>query len=211
MVYRIQILKESKRFLLFLLFLSVTNLVGQENIQIELNIYSSRHGTGDLNGVSFTSNYIKPINKNFSYLFSIGGSTHHGKDELLFNVEGRDIDSSILFTTSGIQLGIGLDYKFINTYKHKFRFRLIPFIRYQSTSIPDVSTILFPPLTELPFPVIVFEQNSPSETLAVGLESNFIYNFRLFKTLSINILGSFQFDSNGDTLRGLGLGLVKSF
>ncbi|TXD53501.1 MULTISPECIES: hypothetical protein [unclassified Polaribacter] len=172
---------------------------------------SSRHGTGDLNGISFSSNYIKPIKKNLSYLITIGGSTHQGKNELIYNLNGKDIDGSILYTTSGIQLGFGLDYNLIKIKKHKFNVRLIPFIRYQSTSIPDVSTILYPPITELPLPVIYFEQFRPSETIAAGLESNLIYNLTLFNTVSLNLIASFQFDTNGDTLRGLGIGLVKTF
>ncbi|MDR9400218.1 MAG: hypothetical protein RI558_02250 [Psychroflexus sp.] len=213
MEYRIQILKESKNFFYFLFFLVVFNtaVFAQKNSRIELNFMRSIHGTGDLSGYNFSSNYINPISTKLSYVFSVGGFTHSGSKSLLFAFDDRFIDSSILYTTSGIQLGFGLDYKFINSKKHKFHFRMIPNLRYQSTSIPDVSTILYPPLTELPFPVIVFENNSPSETIAAGIESDLLYNFKLNNTISINLLGSLQFDTNGDTIRGFGLGIVKSF
>jgi hypothetical protein len=211
MVYLIQILRESKRYIIFSLLLYSSILYSQKNTQLELNISRSTHGTGDINGFNFSSNYINTINNKLSYLISFGGSTHHGKDVLFYNVDNRNIDGSILFTTSGIQLGFGLDYKFINFKTHTFRFRLVPFLRYQSTSIPDVSTILFPPLTELPIPVIFFEQNTPSETLAIGLETNIVYNFSVSSSISLNLVGSFQFDTNGDTIRGFGLGIAKSF
>ncbi len=211
MEYPIRILKESKKFIFFFLLVSNTALFAQKNSHIELNFVRSLHGTGDISGFNFAGNYISSINKSFSLVFSFGGSTHSGTDSLLYTLDERTIDSSILYTTSGIQVGYGLDYKFFNLKKHKFIFRIIPFLRYQSTSIPDSRSFLFPPITELPFPVIVFENNSPSETIAVGLESNLIYNYKLSSSFSINLLGSFQFDTNGDTVRGFGLGIVKSF
>jgi hypothetical protein len=213
MEYRIQILKESKNFFYFLFFLVVFNtaVFAQKNSHIELNVVRSVHGTGDISGFNFAGNYISSINKSFSLVFSFGGSTHSDKDVLIFDVDDRVIDGSILYTTSGIQVGFGFGYNFINANRHKFVLRLVPFGRYQSTSIPDVSTILYPPLTELPFPVIVFENNSPSETIAAGIESDLIYNFKLNNTISINLLCSLQFDTNGDTIRGFGLGIVKSF
>lgn len=211
MEYRIQILKESKKLIFLYLLVFNSIIFAQKDSNVELNIMRSIHGTGDISGFNFSCNYVSSMNNSFSYVISIGGSTHSDKDVLIFDFDDRVIDSSILYTTSGIQVGLGFDYNFINADRHKFVLRLVPFGRYQSTSIPDVSTVLFPSLTELPFPVIVFENNSPSETIAAGIESNLLYNFKLNNTISINLLGSLQLDTNGDSIRGFGLGIVKSF
>jgi len=211
MGYLMQTLKEGKFILLIILICFTTTLSAQDNFNLELNISSSKNGSGDLSGFHFNANFVKSLKNNFCYVISIGGSTHQRKNELFFTINGRENDGSILYVTSGFQVGFGMDYKFINFEKHKFGIRIIPFGRYQSTSLPDVVTTLFPIITELTFPVIYFEQTSPSQTLAVGLDTSFIYNIKLYKSFSLNLLGNFQFDTNGDTIRGLGLGVVKSF
>lgn len=211
MRYLIRTLKESKFIFLIILFSCTSTISAQDNFNLELNMSRSKHGSGDLSGFNFSVNFVKPIKKNLSYVISVGGSTHQQKKELFFTIDGIDNDGSILYVTSGFQVGFGLDYKFINFDKHKFGIRLIPFGRYQSTSLPDVVTILYPIITDLPIPVIYFEQTTPSQTIAVGLNTSLFYNIKLHKTLSLNLLGSFQFDSNGDNIIGYGLGLVKSF
>lgn len=64
---------------------------------------------------------------------------------------------------------------------------------------------------DVPFPIIYFEQTSPAQTIAVGLDASLVYNIKVYKSISVNLLGSFQFDTNGDNIIGYGLGLVKSF
>ena len=211
MVYRMQILRESKYLALIFLILCSWTFRAQDGYNLELNITGSKHGSGDLLGFNYNINFVKPMKNNFSYVISVGGSTHQRKNELFFTVNGRENDGSILYVTSGFQVGYGLDYKFINSEIHKFGIRLTGFARYQSTSLPDAVTTLYPPLTSVTFPVIYFEQSSPSQTFALGLDINLIYNIKIYKSISLNLLGSFQFDTNGDNIIGLGLGFVKSF
>lgn len=211
MEYLMQILKESKFIFLMFFVWSMSMSYAQNNFDLEFNTLRSKHGSGDLLGINFNTSFIKPIKKNLSYVITAGGSTHQRKKELFFTINGIENDGSILFVTSGFQVGFGMDYKFINFDIHKFGIRLIPFGRYQSTSLPDAVTTLFPIITDIPFPAIYFEQTSPSQTLAVGIDTSLIYNIKLHKTFSLNFLGSFQFDTNGDNIIGYGLGLVKAF
>ena len=211
MEYLFQTFKENKFIFLIILIWCITATSAQDNFSLELNMSRSKHGSGDFLGFDFSTNFVKPIKKNLSYVISVGGSTHQRKKELFFTINGVENDGSILYVTSGFQVGFGLDYKFVNLDKHKFGIRLIPFGRYQSTSLPDAVTTLFPIITDVPFPVIYFERTSPSQTLAVGVDTSLIYTIKLYKTFSLNLFGSFQFDTNGDNIIGYGLGIVKSF
>lgn len=211
MAFLFQTLKESKFILPFILLLCSYSTRGQDVFNLEANMLLTMHGTGDMIGLSYNTSFVKPIKNNLSYVISVGGSTHQWKDELIFNINGRVNDGSILYVTSAFQLGYGFDYKFINSSKHKLGVRLTSFGRYQSTSLPDSRTILYPLITGVDFPVIYFSQTSPSQTFAVGLDTNLIYKIKVYKTISLNFVGSFQFDTNGDNIIGFGLGIVKSF
>ena len=211
MEYRFQILKGNKYLALVLLMLCSYSIKAQDGFNLELNMLRTKHGTGDMLGFSFNTNFVKPIKKNLSYVISVGGTTHQQKDELFFTVNGRENDGSIVDVTSGFQIGYGLDYKLINSKNHKLGIRLVAFGRYQSTSLPDSRSILYPIITDVPFPVIYFGRTSPAQTFAAGLDTSLIYNIRVYKSFSLNLLGSFQFDTNGDNIIGYGAGIVKSF
>jgi len=211
MEYRFQILKGSKLIISILLCFSSWSIAAQDGFHLELNVLRTKHGTGDMLGMSYNTNFVKRFKKNLSYVISVGGSTHQWKRELFFTVNGRENDGSILNVTSGFQVGFGLDYKFINSKNHKFGIRGLAFCRYQSTSLPDAFSILYPIITGVDFPVIYFEQTSPSQTFAVGLDLSLVYNIRIYKSFSLNLIGDFQFDTNGDNIIGYGTGIVKSF
>lgn len=210
MVSRMQISKESNLVFLLLLFLFQISYGQGEPIKfIELDVARSIHGSGDLRGINFSSNYVFQKNR-FSQLVFIKGTIHDGEDTQIFELPGGRInDGSIRYTTAGVQVGYGIRYGFIKLKKHDTEIGVNGFGRYQSSSLYDVLTTYFAPLSDLPFPVAVFEHFESARTYAVGLNLILSHRFQITETVGIKAFGDFQYDTNGDTIRGYGLGISK--
>jgi hypothetical protein len=201
----------SKIIAFLLLILSSLSLYGQDmtSKSVELELARSKHGSGDLTGFSFASNYIFTKNR-FSQLVFIEGSIHDGEYTLIFDTpDGLTNDGSIRYTTAGVQVGYGVRYSLFEFKNQKTEVGLNGLIRYQSTSLYDTVTILFPALTDIPFPVVVLGQESDARTIALGSKLILSHRVALTKTIDLKALGSFQYDTNGDTIGGYGLGISK--
>lgn len=204
-----QISKESNLIIVLLFFLSQIGY-GQREAKkfIELDFASSIHGSGDLQGINFSSSYVFQKNR-FSQLVFIKGTIHDGEDTQIFELpDGRINDGSIRYTTAGVQVGYGVRYSFIKLDKHDTEIGVNGFARYQSSSLYDAFT-RFSSLPDIPFPVVILEHTEPARTYAVGLNIILSHRFRITESVGIKAFGDFQFDTNGDTIRGVGLGISK--
>jgi hypothetical protein len=180
--------------------------------QIELIGGRSVHGSGDTRGLNFSVEYSKYFKKRLNWSASIGGTIHDGVFPVLYEYPtGVQNDGSIRYTTAGLQVLTHLGYNFIKSRKNELLFRLGSVLRYQSSSYWDVVTVLYPPLTGLPYPVVVFENSTPQRTIAIGGTTQLKYSYTTKRNISIGILGGFQFDTNGDNISHLSLTIGKRF
>jgi hypothetical protein len=206
-----RILQGSKLYLLFFIFSLTLN--GQEitSKTIELDVSNTVHGSGDLGGLSFSSNYVFKKNK-YSQLIFIEGTIHDGENLLIFDApDGRTVDGSIRSTTAGVQVGYGIRYDVLRFNKQYTSIGLSSFLRYQSSSLYDVVSIYYPQLTEFPIPLIAFEHLESARTYAVGLKLIVSHTIKLTRALDLRLHGNFQFDSNEDSIRGYGIGIAKTW
>jgi hypothetical protein len=204
----------TKYYLLLLLFVG-NNAISQtvsNKRQIELIVGRSVHGTGDTRGLNFSVEYSKYFKKRLNWSASIGGTIHDGVYPIFFEYPaGVQNDGSIRYTTAGLQVLAHLGYNFIKSSRHELLFRLGSALRYQSSSYWDVFSVLYPPITGLAYPVVVFENSTPQRTFAVGGTTQIKYSYTTSRHISLGIFGGFQFDSNGDTISHLSFTIGKRF
>ena len=175
-----------------------TNIAG-------LSAGRSRHGSGDINGFIFTTEYSRYIKKSFSLGVSISGTIHDGSSPLFFTGSGRSIDGSIRYTVAGFQLSPTVGYSFVKTPRHEILARLGGLLRYQSSSLPDDFIIYYPAFTGLPFPVIVFNHTTPLRTFTIGATGQLFYYFNVTEKIFAGVIAGFQFDSGGDNISQVGI------
>lgn len=204
----------TKYFLLPLLFFSIQSFsqVTIPKNQIELIAGRSVHGSGDSRGLNFSVEYSKYFKKRLIWSASIGGTIHDGVFPLFYEYpSGVQNDGSIQYTTAGLQILTHLGYNFFNSAKNELLFRLGSVLRYQSSSYWDAVTVLYPPLTGLPYPVVVFENSLPQRTFAIGGTTQIKYSYTTKRKISFGMLAGFQFDTNGDNISHISLTIGKRF
>lgn len=197
-------------FFLSTLLLSI-HIFCQEK-KIELQAGRSFNGTGDIRGVGLSLEYSKTIKKKFDWTVSIGSNIHDGSFPILFEyTSGNMVDGSVRYTTAGMQAAYSLGYSFIKTGGSDLRLKIGGLLRFQSTSYYDDVTVLYPTLTGLSYPVIVFRNSNPQRTVSAGLITQFGYKVNVNKKICVGVVGSFQFDTNGDNISQLMLSLGRRF
>lgn len=200
-----------KYFTTFFILLCSFNLTAQ-NKQLQLSIGYSKHGTGDMRGYSFSVDYSKKMKKKFEWTVSIGSTIHDYIFPLVYEYPvGNTVDASIRSTTAGIQSSFSVGYCFLNSKTNKLKMSLGGLIRYQSSSYYDAVAVLYPALTSLPYPVVVFQNTTPQKTVSIGAIANLSYNYKISPKLGIGTLAAFQFDSNGDNISQLSISLCRYF
>ena len=204
----------TKYLLISFLFSSLNSFsqVTTPKKQIELIAGRSVHGSGDSRGLNFSVEYSKHFKKKLNWSASIGGTIHDGVFPVFYEYPtGVQNDGSIKYTTAGLQVLTHLGYNFFKSAKNELLFKLGSVLRYQSSSYWDVVTVLYPPLTGLPYPVVVFENSTPQRTFAVGGTTQIKYSYTIKQKISLGILAGFQFDTNGDNISHLSLTIGKIF
>ncbi len=172
----------------------------------------SSHGTGDMRGISFATEYENYFKNKFSWAIALGGTIHDGFEPLFYaDTRGRAIDGSIRYTTAGLQISSHFGYDFIRTIKHEFQFKAGGLLRYQSSSYFDELQINYPTGTGFPVPVIILENKTPQKTYTAGASFQLLYHYTFKNNLCIGILGGFQLDTNGDNISQLSLIIGKRF
>jgi hypothetical protein len=177
-----------------------------------VGLAKSKHGLGDVSGLAFNTELSWRQHKSIYWTATVGGSIHDGEKALLYTAPaGNTVDGSIRHTTAGVQASWGPGYQFFKHTRHEAGLNLGVLLRYQSTSYFDVVTILYPPITGLPIPVVYFENLTPARSFALGGKGGISYSFITRRNLVFRLSGEFQIDTNGDVLSQTGLTFGKRF
>ena len=197
--------------ILFLL-LVINHAVHAQSRQVQFSFGPSKNGTGDIKGLSYKFDYTKYFKKKLSWQIGLGGDIYDGVTPLYFEYPaGNQIDGSYRYTTAGLQLGVDIRYSIFKTDVHEIILSAGGLVRYQTSSASDALNILYSPITNLPFPVIVLENTSPQTTISIGASPKFGYNYTIKKKIGIGFLSGFQFDTNGDTILHFLITLSRRF
>jgi hypothetical protein len=187
---------------------------GQDNLSKEssltFSIGKSVHGSGDIPGFIFSAGYAKQIKKSFLWNANISATLHDGKYPVYFTTPaGNMVDGSYRYTTGGMQGSFLGSYNFLKNNIHKLEIRLGAVLRYQSSSYYDVVSVYYPAATGLPIPVLVIENTTPQRTVAIGAIGEVYYGYKITPKLILGVIGGFQVDTNGDTIRYTGLSISR--
>jgi hypothetical protein len=204
-----------KGSIVFFLLASLSFTSYSQNLykrQIEIIAHRSFNGSGDIWGPGFTVQYKNYFKKRLSWGIWLGCTIHDDVWPLDFiDSNGRHYDISIRNTTAGLQGGGNLGYSVVRNKAHEFKFELGGLVRYQSTSTPDITNVLYPAGTGIPFPVYVFQHTSPQRTLAVGANLQIQYNFTFNNKISIGAMAGWQLDTNGESILPIGITVGRRF
>jgi len=203
------------RVLGFLFFLFFFNTFSQNDStsNLEFGFGRSIHGTGDTPGYYFGFNYLNSISNKWHFQIGFEGTLNDSPDfGLIFEDDlGNVFDGSLHTVTSGFQLVSGVKYNFIQNSRHELGIGLLAIFRYQATSLSDVIDTLFPPITNLPFPVRNIIRFGPGRTFAVGGSIRLQYRYIFNNDFYLGINGAIQTDTNGDTIPNYFLTFGKTF
>lgn len=207
-----------RNILIYLCFLYSLKTMAQSPPKVstqvlQLLIGRSKHGTGDVNGISFNTAYSNYFKKKICWAVEFGGTIHDGSVPIFYtDMNGNMVDGSYYWTTGGIQVTGKIGYAVIRTSNQELQTSLGAMLRYQSTSYYDFLAVIWPAAgTGLDFPVIVLKNNSPTRTFSIGGIGAISYNYTFNNLISVGLLGGFQIDSNGDTISELGFTIGKRF
>ncbi len=179
---------------------------------LELNTQYSRHGSGDLEGVFVNTDYTKFLKKNWNYSVGLGYSIHDGSAPLFYtDTDGMIHDGSYRYTTAGVQLQGMLGRNIIRTKHHHASVSLGALTRYQSSSASTGWGMYTLPPSDFPYPFYILRNHTPQRTVSVGALVKVAYAYALSPKVSIGITGSFQTDTNGDSIQQLGLLVRRNF
>lgn len=209
-------MKKPALFLFFIhihFFLLAQSTTPESRSSLQFNFGRSFNGTGDISGFQYGLTFAKSLGKKTYWSVGFEGTLHDDErtTSTFDDGEGNTFESKSRYVTGGIQLVGNFGYDFIKNFKHAFGLSVGPLIRYQSSSIPDSRSTLFPIVTDLPFPVERTEYTNPFRTIALGavLKLNYYYTFD--SNFMLGLTGGFQTDTNGDTISYLSLGFGKRF
>ena len=200
-------MKSSIRLIVLLLgcFCYYIPAIAQNNINLpgqslSISAGSTKAGTGDVTGIQIGVEYEKFFRKRLSWSADLVTTIHNQEDPIFYIDEvGQKHDMSLRFTTAGIQIGGKVSYYFVRSSQWAAGLRVGTFIRRQSSSLPDISTTIYPILTGQPFPLTAFENNTPQTTYSVGGTLNFFANYTIKQKVYIGAGTGLQLDTNGDT------------
>lgn len=171
------------------------------NQAIKLNAGRGKLGTGDIQGLMLGVEYERYFQKRLSWSTELGMTIHDGSDLLLVTEANGEVhDLSYRYTTAGAQLAGKIGYHFLRTKNWDAGIRIGGLFRYQSSSVPDDVTMLFPIATGLPVPVFINENTSPQRTYSVGGISQLFVSYTIKKKIILGLVTGLQLDTNGDTI-----------
>lgn len=162
-----------------------------------------QHGTGDLPGYSYGLHLNTLMGESqLFWIIGFEGSLHNQKQLPFYfdDSNGEEFDGTLNDVTGGFQLSMGLGIDFLQSKKNSLSISLNPLIRYQSTSINYYQEIQYPALTGYPMPIRIIYNKEDQTTIAVGGALQLAYDHYLSKTIFLGAMGSFQMDTNEDTL-----------
>lgn len=179
---------------------------------LNISIGSSFHGTGDMRGVIVNTGYSKYYKSRIGLSLLLGATLHDKSNPLFYTgPRGENIDGSIRYTTGGLQFSGLMGYSLIKTTNHRFEIRAGGLLRYQSSSLANDVTILYPAGSGLPVPVLILRNYDSQRTFTVGASAQLFYNYKISQKLSAGLLAGFQTDTNGDVIRQLSISVGRTF
>ncbi|WAC14598.1 hypothetical protein [Dyadobacter pollutisoli] len=166
---------------------------------LTVNMGTSKTGTGDLYGIVLGFEYEKMFRPKLSWSSELGMTIHDGSDMMIVTWDdGTKEDLSFRHTTAGIQLAGKLGYHFVKSAHMDAGVKLGGLVRYQSSSLPNDRTIVFPLATGYPLPLTLIRNTEPQRTVAVGGLLQLFARYTFGKNIVAGLSTGFQADSNGD-------------
>lgn len=174
----------------------------------------SRHGSGDMNGIVFGTEYSRYTTNKTSFNYYFRGSINNGIDRIFISntITGTQQDASIRYTTAGVQTGIDVRHSFIRSQQHELLIGLGVFGRYQSASNgSDGYSLYYPAVTGVPTILVEYNNRTPQKTYSAGGLIQLQYNFTFPGNITVGLAPGFQTDTNGDAILQAVLILGKRF
>lgn len=184
-----------KKIVPVLLFVFCINAFAQQttNKSFQFEVGTSFNGSGDIRGYAINSEFSNFFKKKLSYSIGLGATIHDGEySSYTYDNTGKQVFSTLNYTVAGLQASGKLGYSFIRSNKSDFGVRLGTILRFQSTSSDNV---------ENNSGTIYINNYEPLRRLSIGAISELYYNYNINQKLFIGISGTFQIDTNGDTIR----------
>lgn len=181
---------------------------------LQLAVGYSRHGSGDMNGIVFGTEYSRYTSKTKSFNYYFRGSINNGIDKIIINNSntGTRQDASIRYTTAGVQSGIDVRHSFIRNQQHELLIGLGVFGRFQSASNgSDGYSLYYPAVTGVPTILVEYNNRTPQKTYSAGALIQLQYNFTFSGNISLGLAPGFQTDTNGDAILQAVLVVGKRF
>lgn len=187
-------------------------ITGRESVRLLLGF--SKHGSGDMKGVVFGTEYARSMSDKFSLGLLLAGSINSDRHAIMVEnqVSGQKIDASVRFTTAGVQLGPLARWHIVRSARHDLSLGLGVFGRYQSASNgSDGYAVYMPQTTGAPTVLIGYQNRTPQHTVAFGGLLQVGYSFALGRAFTFGVFAGFQTDTNGDALPQAGLVLGRKW
>jgi hypothetical protein len=204
-----------KHLLLFCLLFIAFPAIAQQTLvhqnSLHLSLGRSFHGSGDLSGIWFSAEYGHYFNNRFEVSGNVSSTIHYGAYHLFVSGPTGNFDGSFRYVTAGLQTGSKLGFALLRLKQHEIKIQAGAFFRYQSSSLPDVYGVTFPPAINYPEPVYTFRQYEKQNTFSVGYSADISYIFSTTKNLRLGIKAGFQNDSNSDAITQIALVIGKHF
>lgn len=163
----------------------------------------SKHGSGDMQGIVFGTEYTKYNSPKLSLNYYFRGSINNAADTIIINNDfsGMRQDASIRFTTAGVQAGVNVRYSFVRNKRNELLISLGGFGRYQSASNgSDGYSLYYPSTTGVPTVLVEYNNKTTQKTYTLGGLLQFQYNYTFNKNIVAGLSPGFQTDTNGDVL-----------
>jgi hypothetical protein len=197
--------------LLSFLFISLHSF-SQKSQYLQVGGGHSKHGTGDLRGIAFYTEYGKAWGKRTDWAINVMTTIHGGAFKVIItDQDGTRSDHSFRYNTSGLQVGPKLGYSIIHTKRHQFKVQGGGFFRYQNSTLPDMYSFHLEMGSGIPQPQFEFRHLEKQDLFTVGYSLDLSYQFITAKNLMIGVKGGAQNDSNGDMIVHYGVMVGKRF
>ena len=171
--------------------------------------YSS-HGTGDMKGISFFSEYCKLLGKRTDWSLNATSTIHGGAAKvILIHPDGTSSDASFRYNHGGLQIGPKAGYRILQAGHHQVKIQAGAFARYQNSSLPDVYSYHIDQNSETVNFDFLHEEKQ--NTFSCGYSVDLSYNFITSKKLILGFKAGFQNDTRGDVITHLTLLAGRSF
>jgi hypothetical protein len=200
-----------KYILFFLLILEYSASRCQDKKSInkeDIKVYfgKSKHYSGDIPGIIFSTEYNRYFKNRLNWNLNMSGTIHDGSTPLFYiDPNGNPVDGSIRNTNGGLQFSGHIGYCLFKSQEHEFQIRLGSVLRYQSSSVPNETSIYYPIITGLPIPVVVVINVEPARSYSIGISGQILYTYSLNKKFLLGLLAGYQFDTNADNISQLSI------